>query len=208
MEINYKRTPVDIHRSPYIDQVWITGMSYKEYKKFCVIIKALDKETIADYILEMVKNNSDLKNIHIQSKIVVQYVFCKILELTVGFCKVNGNLVDISRTRIRDSDDDRENIVKFDNIAFETQDYYFKEDFTDSDTIDTLSKSIVRVYTDSDSTESSFDIRKVLYDLTPLDVDYLKTFETGVYIDGYEFKEFIKNYTNIIWGKNGRDKKY
>ena len=86
MEINYKRTPVDIHRSPYVDQVWITGMSYAEYKKFLTIIK-LDKETIADYILEMVSNNSDLKNIHIKSNIVIQYTFGKILELTVGSFK-------------------------------------------------------------------------------------------------------------------------
>ena len=80
MEIKYKRTPVYIHRSPYIDQISITGMSYTQYKKFLTILK-LDKETIADYILEMVSNNSNLKNIHIQSKLVVQYVFCKILEL-------------------------------------------------------------------------------------------------------------------------------
>ena len=197
MEINYKRTPVDIHRSPYVDQVWITGMSYTEYKKFLTIIK-LDKETIADYILEIVGNNSDLKNIHIKSKIVIQYVFCKILELTVGFCKIDGKTIDLSRTRIRDSDDEHENIIKCDNIAFEIEDHYFKEDFTDSDEIDTLSKSITRIYTDSDSTTGSLDIKKVLYDLTPLDVSYLKTSETGVYIDGYEFKEFIENYTNII----------
>lgn len=197
MEIKYKRTPVYIHRSPYIDQISITGMSYTEYKKFLTILK-LDKETIADYILEMVSNNSNLKNIHIQSKLVVQYVFCKILELTVGFCKVHGKTLDLSRTRIRDSDDENENIIRCDNIAFETQEHYFKEDFTDSDTIDTLSKSITRVYTDSDSIESTFDIKKVLNDLTPLDVTYLKTSEKGVYIDGYEFKEFIEYYTNII----------
>ena len=187
MEINYKRTPVDIHRSPYVDQIWITGMSYSEYKKFLTVIK-LDKETIADYILEIVGNNSDLKNIHIKSNIVIQYTFGKILELTVGSFK----------TKIRDSEDEHENIIKCDNIAFETEHHYFKEDFTDSDEIDTLSKSITRIYTDSDSTASSLDIKKVLYDLTPLDITYLKTSKTGVYIDGYEFKEFIKNYTNII----------